>query len=301
MKTLSNIRFVKRSALTTSLKLAMSLCLAPPLFAAAATQTPAAPDSTPSAKGPVDAKQAQKCASDLHDFSSQMQKDGYWFEGASEGYGYPMYGYNYDETKSMGSLGAERPLATAGYWRARPGYEVRTLLASANILAQRGQQQDCEGLLSVTREVYGRYATQLRNGKIPHVQTSSWQQRQLASAQPISSGTSYRSDQLIGTDVLNPQGDGLGSVTDLVMSPATGQIAYLVVGRGGVFGIDEKYVPVPWGDFKATTGTNLLVLDSTKAVMDGAPRVREDQFSVKGDFADQSSKIDDYWKSHSAK
>jgi sporulation protein YlmC with PRC-barrel domain len=118
---------------------------------------------------------------------------------------------------------------------------------------------------------------------------------------PVRPGATYRSDQLIGAEVVNPQGDGLGSVTDLVMNPTTGQIAYMVIGCGGMFGIDEKYVPVPWGDFKATTGANLMVLDSTRAVMDGAPRLREDRFGVKGDFAEQSRKIDDYWKSHSTK
>lgn len=294
--------FTRNSTLAAGLKLVVSLCLAPPLFAVAATPTPPAADSAIGPKDLVDIQQAQKCAGDLRDFSSQMQRDGYWFEGASAGYGYPMYGYNYDPNKSMGSLGAARPLAAAAYWRARPGYEVRTLLASASILAQRGQQHECEALLGVTHEVYDRYAAQLRSGKFPRAQTPSSRQRELATAQPIGSATFSRSDQLIGTEVFNPKGEGLGSVNDLVMSPATGQIAYLVVGRGGVFGIDEKYVPVPLRHFKAmTTGADLLVLDATRAIMDDAPRVREDQFSPNCDFADQSSKIDDYWKSHSSK
>ena len=291
----------RRSALAIALTAALSLGFTAPLWAATAAAASAEPASASPSMKP-----AQKCLSEVRAFESQMQKDGYWLHGSGLGYGYPMYGYGYgygyDEAVAPPAMGsASSPHATA-YWRARPGYEIRTLVASATILAQRGQQKTCEALLGATRDIYGRYSADLRRGDAPRSDGAAWRRQRLAEAQPVTDNKgSYRSDQLIGTDVLNPKGDDLGSVADLVLSPQTGKIAYLVIGRGGVFGIDEKYVPVPWGAFKATPGAGLLVLDSTKTVMDSAPKVAEDHFSAHGDFSAQSKTIDDYWTAHRGK
>jgi sporulation protein YlmC with PRC-barrel domain len=274
---------MKRSAVAASLTACLCLGFAAPLLAA-------------------HDKPAQKCLSDLRAFDGQLQKDGYWLRGSGYGYGYPLYGYDYDVPDMLPANEATSTPAPTGYWRARPGYEVRTLIASANILAQRGQQQACEALLITTRELYKSYATDLRNGAVARTDGPAWRRHQIATAQPVAdTNTSFRSDQLIGTDVVNLQDEDLGSVEDMVLSPQTGKIAYLVIGHGGLFGIDEKYVPVPWGDFKATTGTKLLVLDTTKLKMDAAPRVKEDQFSAHGDFGKQSRKVDDYWMAQLSK
>ena len=152
-------------------------------------------------------------------------------------------------------------------------------------------------MLGSARNLYGRYAADLREGKVPRADLGGWKRQQLASAKPLAaSDRGYRSDQLIGSDVLTPKGEDLGSVSDLVTSPKTGKISYLVVGRGGIFGIGEKFVPVPWDSFKATSGLGMLVLDTTKGVIDAAPKVQRNEFSPHGDFVSQSAKIDAYWK-----
>ncbi len=82
------------------------------------------------------------------------------------------------------------------------------------------------------------------------------------------------------------------------MSPKTGKIAYLVVARGGIFGFDKKYVPVPWDAFKATQGVSLLVLDTNKAIMDAAPEVTYNETLTPAQFDKHSQEVDAYWKTH---
>ena len=237
-------------------------------------------------------KPAEKCLNDLRAFDKQMEKDGYWLGGSGYGYGYPMYGYGY----GLYGLGLE---TRAGFQNVRQGYELRTLVASANILARQGKQQSCEHVLAATRKIYNVYVADMRSGKVSPVDLQGWRQLQIADAKPVASmNTSFRSDELVGTDVRSPQNEALGSVEDLVMSPKTDKIAYLVIARGGIFGIDEKHVPVPWKAFKISPNGKLLVLDTTKSVMDAAPRVNKNQFASPGQFDQEGQKVDAYWKAH---
>lgn len=281
-----------------SLAIAACLGLTAPLVLA---QSPAARTPTVEATAPTATQPAQKCASDLRAFDGAMQKEGYWLHGSGYGYGYPLYGYGfghgYGDLGGMGT-GAVAPLI--GHGRVRPGYEIRTLIASANILAESGQQQACDAVLTAAREAYKGYAAELTKSGVTRADGTTWRRQQIAAAKPVGgAGTPYRTDQLIGADVVNLKGDDLGSVSDIVLSPQTGKFAYLVVGRGGVFGIGEKYVPVPWDHFKATAGANFLVLDTTKTSLDGAPRVKSSHPSAAYDnFAEQTQKVDVYWKAH---
>jgi sporulation protein YlmC with PRC-barrel domain len=229
-------------------------------------------------------KPAQKCLNDLRAFDNKMEKDGYWLGGSGYGYG---YGYGY-------GLGYG-----VGIQNVRQGYELRTLVASANILARQGKQQSCEDVLAATRNMYNVYVADMRSGKVPPADLQGWRQLQIADAKPVTSmKTSFRSDELVGTDVRSPQNEALGSVEDLVMGPTSDKIAYLVIARGGIFGIDEKHVPVPWEAFKISPNGKLLVLDTTKSVMDTAPRVNKNQFATPGQFDQEGQKVDAYWKAH---
>jgi sporulation protein YlmC with PRC-barrel domain len=276
---------MKRSTLVSSVAACFCLSLAAPLLAAEPLATGRVNQPSPSEKNASAAKPAETCLSDLRAFYTQMEQDGYWLGGSPWG--------------DFGIDPPTGPVGAVGYRNARPGYEVQILVAAANIFGRHGQQQPCEDSLTTARDIYKLYVSDMRSQGVPVVDAPGWRKLQIAAAQPVTSkNTSFRSDELLGTDVRTPQNEALGSVEDLVMSPQTGKIAYLVIARGGIFGFDEKYVPVPWEDFKITPARNLLVLDTTKGAMDAAPQVNKGQFTPPGQFGQESQKVDAYWKAH---
>ena len=80
-----------------------------------------------------------------------MQKDGYWLGGSGYAYGYPMGGIGYGSAYPMVVSPA---VSATGFQSARPGYEARILVVSANILARNGQQKPCEDVLALARDSY---------------------------------------------------------------------------------------------------------------------------------------------------
>ena len=271
-----------------------------PLLSASAAPAPAAPGPAPAVGTSAAASHpAGKCLADVKTFSDKMSKNGYWLGGSGYGYGYPMGGYGYGYGAGYGAPIGSMPAGNAaGYGSARPGYEIRTLMASATVLAQMGQEQECQSVLATTETTYTRYEADLKARGIRSADMPGWRQRQIAAAVTVvGADTSFRSDQLLDTDVVSPGDETLGTVHDLVLNPHTGKIAYLIISRGGLFGIDASYVPVPWGAIKAAPNASVLVLDTTKAAMSAAPQVNDHQFSTSGQFDQESGKVDAYWSS----
>ena len=103
----------------------------------------------------------------------------------------PGYGYVYGERGVMLPIDTFESKTEI---HARPGYEIRTLMASAHITAQRGQQAACEALLAETRDIYKDYAANLDKTGVAKADMSGWQNHLIAAAQPVtSSAASFRS------------------------------------------------------------------------------------------------------------
>ena len=56
-----------------------------------------------------------------------------------------------------------------------------------------------------------------------------------------------KASSIIGTDVVNPNGDSLGDISEVVIDPRTGRVAYAVVSFGGFLSMGEKLFAIRTG------------------------------------------------------
>jgi len=81
----------------------------------------------------------------------------------------------------------------------------------------------------------------------------------------------------------NAQNEDLGKVEDLLLD-RTYHVVFVIVGRGGVLGIGEHYIPVPWSKLALTQNPEsaavTVMIDATKAQLEKAPLVKGDNYAT---------------------
>jgi sporulation protein YlmC with PRC-barrel domain len=53
-------------------------------------------------------------------------------------------------------------------------------------------------------------------------------------------------ESIVGHAVETRQGENVGHITDIVIDAVTGEVPYAVLGAGGVLGLGDKLVAIPW-------------------------------------------------------
>ncbi len=88
---------------------------------------------------------------------------------------------------------------------------------------------------------------------------------------PEASGTVRQSFDLLGADVLNSAGDDIGELDNLLVVPSTGYIPFALIAAGGLFGLGEKLVPVPFSALQYDPERAVFILDVDEEVLQDAP------------------------------
>ncbi len=90
-----------------------------------------------------------------------------------------------------------------------------------------------------------------------------------------------KGDELIGLDIQSSTDDqDLGEIEDLLIDPSSGQVAYGVVSFGGVLGIGQQVVAVPWNALDFQPADKLARLDATQDDLDSLAAGSIDELNV---------------------
>src|SRR5271157_444233 len=92
-----------------------------------------------------------------------------------------------------------------------------------------------------------------------------------------------RASKILGATLRNSRDEHLGSVEDLLLD-RNARAAFAIIGHGGVLGIGENYIPVPWSklrlNYRPEDITIVAVIDSTKDQLEKAPLVKGDSYAT---------------------
>ena len=86
-----------------------------------------------------------------------------------------------------------------------------------------------------------------------------------------------------GEDVVNPQGETLGEIEEIMLDVRGGRIAYAVLAAGGFLGIGEKYFAIPWRALTLDTDRKVFILDVDKERLENAPGFDKDHWPSMAD------------------
>ena len=83
--------------------------------------------------------------------------------------------------------------------------------------------------------------------------------------------SAIRAKKVLGTKVVDPTGNKIGTIEDIILDKQTNNIMFAVVGFGGFLGMNEKYHPIPWSSLDYDPDEDGYSVSYTKEQLQAAP------------------------------
>jgi len=93
----------------------------------------------------------------------------------------------------------------------------------------------------------------------------------------------FRVDNIIGSKVINLDGENIGTINNLVVDIDTGEIVYAVLEFDGFMGFHDKLFAVPWQSLTAVPAEGTFILDQSRAKLAKAPGFDKNNWPDIGD------------------
>lgn len=96
------------------------------------------------------------------------------------------------------------------------------------------------------------------------------------------------SSTLSGDPIVDPEGNKLGTLKEIMLDITKGTVAYAVLTRGGFGGMGEKLFAVPWRMIQVDGDEKRLIVDVDPEVLDDSPGFDPDNWPSFNDEAWQA-------------
>jgi len=84
------------------------------------------------------------------------------------------------------------------------------------------------------------------------------------------------SEKVDGTAVFSPDGEKLGSIHHFMVGKRDGKVRYAVLSFGGLFGMGERYHPLPWNVLTYNTDLGGYEIGIDKELLKNSPSFERD-------------------------
>ncbi|MEZ5669480.1 MAG: PRC-barrel domain-containing protein [Alphaproteobacteria bacterium] len=170
--------------------------------------------------------------------------------------------------------------------------DMRLLREAALVFARAGNEEGCTDVVEGMRELAEERQEQM--AEAAEETDADAPEARLQAAVPVASTrVNLRASDMIGAEVVNPQGEDLGTVEDIVV--AQNGARYLLISRGGVLGIGEDWVPVSMERVRVTEDGETFVIAVDPERLDGAPTDSEIDLE---DSDGWTADVDAWWEAN---
>ncbi|HSN20289.1 MAG TPA: PRC-barrel domain-containing protein [Usitatibacter sp.] len=101
-------------------------------------------------------------------------------------------------------------------------------------------------------------------------------------------------DTLEGDKVVDPRGEDLGTIEDIMIDVQRGRVAYAVMSCGGFLGMGDKLFAIPWNALTLDANRHCFVLDADKERFEKAPGFDKDHWPSMADNT-WASQVHDFY------
>ncbi len=89
---------------------------------------------------------------------------------------------------------------------------------------------------------------------------------------------------ILSDKVVDPAGEELGEMKELMIDLDLGRIAYAVLSFGGILGMGKKLIAIPWEALTLDTDRHVFILAAEKELLERAPAFDNDNWPDNAEY-----------------